>query len=845
MATQKLPALAIWFAATLAAAGGAQAQETSPPDPASRQPVEEDEQLVLRQVQVISGRARGSVIGDATPITEFDEEDIRSLGASNIDELIELLSPQVASGRGNGGRPIVLLNGTRIASFREIRAYPSEAIERVEVLPEEVALRYGYRADQRVINIILKESFRALTLEAEAGGPTAGAGGTGEVEASYLRIRDNRRWTLSAELEETGEILESDRDLVEQESSAEGFSQQPFRTLQPESRELNLTGALATPVGDTMQGSLSLGIDLTESRALLGQPAVDFTVPADSPFSISGSDEQLIRISDDFGPLSRESETRSAELALGLSRIGDRWTWNFTSTASLEQRDRETFRTLDESGLQAALDTGQPGADPQGDIAPFLAPVLQKSETETAGLDTQILLSGRAFELPAGDARTSVTLGYNLSDRSDRSETDGEETLTDLSRGASRLQVNLDVPLISDNQDLPFPGELDLNLNGRVEDISDFDLVTAQGWGLSWSPADSLKLTKSYLREDNAPSLAQLSEPVESVPNRAVFDFLTGDSVFVTVTDGGNPDLAAETRTVWGLGVQFEPFEDIDFDLRGDYTDTRTENPVASFPSPSLEVEEAFPERFVRDEGGTLLAFDSRPVNFERSERREWRWSLDYRHTFEKETPERRGEGRRPEGEQRSPREGVRGPGGGSGGEQGGRGGGGRGRDRDDQNRIGLSLVHTWRLEDRLVIAPGLPVIDYLGGSSAGSRGGQPEHEVQLRASGNLGRLGSRVEVNWQDDSFVDGGEDASRRLDFSSLTTVDARIFYSFRPERTGGDSSSFLSGARLSLRVDNLFDERLQVTDAYGLTPVNYQPDLLDPRGRTVSIQFRKLFQ
>ena len=30
----------------------------------------------------------------------------------------------------------------------------------------------------------------------------------------------------------------------------------------------------------------------------------------------------------------------------------------------------------------------------------------------------------------------------------------------------------------------------------------------------------------------------------------------------------------------------------------------------------------------------------------------------------------------------------------------------------------------------------------------------------------------------------------------------------------------------------------------DGSGVTPVNYQPDLLDPIGRTVSISIRKLF-
>ena len=39
-------------------------------------------------------------------------------------------------------------------------------------------------------------------------------------------------------------------------------------------------------------------------------------------------------------------------------------------------------------------------------------------------------------------------------------------------------------------------------------------------------------------------------------------------------------------------------------------------------------------------------------------------------------------------------------------------------------------------------------------------------------------------------------------------------------------------------------MFDAKPRVRDAAGDVPLNYQPDLLDPLGRTVSISIRKLF-
>ena len=69
---------------------------------------------------------------------------------------------------------MLLLNGLRISSFRELRDIPPEAIERVDILPEEVALKYGYRADQRVVNFVLRQRFRSTAARADVGAATDG-----------------------------------------------------------------------------------------------------------------------------------------------------------------------------------------------------------------------------------------------------------------------------------------------------------------------------------------------------------------------------------------------------------------------------------------------------------------------------------------------------------------------------------------------------------------------------------------------------------------------------------------------------------------------------------------------
>ena len=48
---------------------------------------------------------------------------------------------------------------------------------------------------------------------------------------------------------------------------------------------------------------------------------------------------------------------------------------------------------------------------------------------------------------------------------------------------------------------------------------------------------------------------------------------------------------------------------------------------------------------------------------------------------------------------------------------------------------------------------------------------------------------------------------------------------------------------GVRLTLAANNLFDQRQTVRDATGATPITYQPDYLDPRGRVLQLSVRKL--
>ncbi|MBV02113.1 MAG: hypothetical protein CL800_06920, partial [Citromicrobium sp.] len=199
------------LALTIALATPAFAQDVDPA-PATSQDGSQDEPLPEDAIIVTGERVRGQVQTDVPPVVELDEADIAAYGADSLADLIEQLGPQTGSASGRGsGRPVFLVNGRRVSSFREFRRYPPEAIVKVEVFPEEVALQYGYPADQRVVNFILKDNFASREVELEYGQPTAGGRSSGEAEYSQLTINGGDRLLLGAEFNTSSMLTEAER----------------------------------------------------------------------------------------------------------------------------------------------------------------------------------------------------------------------------------------------------------------------------------------------------------------------------------------------------------------------------------------------------------------------------------------------------------------------------------------------------------------------------------------------------------------------------------------------------------------------------------------------------------
>lgn len=159
-------------------------------------------------------------------------------------------------------------------------------------------------------------------------------------------------------------------------------------------------------------------------------------------------------------------------------------------------------------------------------------------------------------------------------------------------------------------------------------------------------------------------------------------------------------------------------------------------------------------------------------------------------------------------------------------------------------SRLFVSLYHTWRLEDAIIVREGLPALDLLDGDAVDFRGGRRRHEIEFQAGAFKRGLGARVTANWQSGTDVQGLGGVAGDLRFSDLAIVNVNLFANLADRFGGAKAPWWLKGTRATIGVTNLFNSRLQVRNEMDLTPLSYQPAYLDALGRLVQFSLRKVF-
>jgi hypothetical protein len=756
------------------------AAQQSPPAPAAAADQSDEDEIVVKGKPL-----RGSVIGDIQPVNILTSRDVKATGATSFDELLEAIAPDIGVARGPpNAPPLVLLNGHRVSSYRELRDIPIEAVTRVDILPEEVALKYGFPPDQKVVNVVLQNRF-SETVAQISGNTAAHEGYTGGgADLTRILLSKVQRTTLNLHGGTSDILRGSQRNLVEQQYESVGTG---------------ATGLLLPP-------ELGIRATGTTSRDLPGdvEAAVNGEVDHRNGHLLSGLSEQL--------PAQLRRRTRDDSLHLGgtLNGGGTDWHWNLAANAEAE-RNRTT-----------TTDLGQ-----------LFAPGNAQSTRAAADVDGTI--NGPLFSTPAG--KSDMTLRAAAS--TEYLDID-EQHFANAPPGSTRrttgtAAASIDVPISHRGRGFAALGNLTLNGNAEVRELSEFGTLTRLGAGANWSPFFGLNLIGSWDREEQAPTVRQLGDPFVETPGTRIFDFTNGVVNRVAVVTGGNPGLRTDRRNTFDLSAEWQPFDVVQFRLRGDYAHVTIDRPISNiavFP----EIEEAFPGRFTRDASGTLLSVDLRPVNFASAHRDALRLGLDFTkplksHRVTSTEVNQAVERARAAGikvpEATAPTNASPGS---------------LGNAISANGRLTFSLTDTITLVDRATIEPGLPELDYLHGAPVGQTGGQPRHQVQAQAGWANNGFGARIGANWRSATRVDSSTGGT--LHFSPVATFDLRLFANVGQYFPIVSRHPWLRGASMRFEVGNIFDARPRVHGAGGAVPIGFEPTMLDPLGRTFMLTLRKQF-
>ena len=915
-------------------------------------------------IVVVADRIPGQVDTNVAPVLELNSEEIAAYGANSIADLVAALAPQTNSNRGRGGgQPVFLINGVRVASFREFFAYPPEAIEKTEVLPEEVAQKFGFPPDRRVVNFVLKNNYSAITLEGEYEQPDRGGYSVNEQQVTLLKITGGGRLNVNAERNATSLLTEAERNIIQTGASIPGVPTDPdpaaFRSLVGEAERYEASANYAKAfVSSGSSLSLNATINRSDTTGLSGLNTVVLSRGTDSVIRTFGEDD----------PLATRARTDSFSTAGSYNLpVG-----GFTLTATADANFTDTRTLIDRRAdvTQLVADAASGVLDIRGVLPSLPDAGFDTANRETATLDSKLTLTGSPLFLPGGEVQTTLDAGY----RWNRIKSDDTRsgTATDLSRNRVSTGLNVTVPVTSRREGfLDAVGSITLNGNIGIDEISDFGTLKRWTAGVTWEPVDGLDLSATYVWREEAPSLSQLGNPQIVSLNVPTFDLTNNTTELVSVTSGGNPALLAEQQSDWSFSANWRlPFIE-NGRLNATYVVNRSSNVASNFPFLTPEIEAAFPDRVTRDTAGRLTELDVRPVNFFETRSKLLTFGINLGGQIGK-APARGGPpagaasaagaagggasgspaGQAP-ASSTAPGAGEPPPGGGAGADPagiseerrasfmalrekicaedgeafllrlveaaskgetipelpefdpaqaermlarlrnddgsinvervkgfrtmmcsadspfGGRPAGGPpaqasggpatasgsssgsggsraaaffGGGGDSRVRYFLSLTHSIELEREVLIAPGGPLLDLLDGDTLTSTG-NARQSSRLEAGLFKGGTGFRLTGRYTGKARINGtGLPGSTDLFVDDLARFDIRIFADMGQVLKKDDG--VFKNMRISFVVDNVFDGRRLVRDSNGDTPIGFQPLLIDPTGRYLGIDIRKLF-
>lgn len=773
------------------------APSTAKPSPGNSQSAAdraEEEEEHLDDILVTAHRQHGAIASDVPPEVKLNSTAIRALGAADLEEVLEDLAPEIKNGQAETGKnanqvPIVLVNGQRIAGFDTIESLPPEAVRRIEIFPEKVALQYGYRPDQRVVNVVLRTHYRALTVMARDTLAPENWRGIYRGKIDYIRIGPNSHWNIDFDYRHMDPVF-SGSTLGGPPGSPGSSDHVPPYTTGAQDDRLTVSGDGTRNFGTT-SAELTGRLQFHSIQSRLGLSAAQGGILEQEGLS------DLIN-----GPLNRIDNNVDGQASLTLNgKLEDDWRWSFIGK-------------LDQSARQVRTSEASKGSE----FAPILLPspallgqhchgIAASNCSSTTGRDASgdVYLNGNVVPLPAGPITAALRAGVAFSGIHSVSSFDQSRVAR--ARDESDAQANLDFPITSRNSPI---GKLSVGVNGEARHVSAFGTLSTIGSTIDWSPAERLTILATFSREDQAPTLMQLDEALLATPDLREFDFVNGTTAIVQRLDGGDGALKRERSRIANLRVQFSPFRTTNLQLSAEYTIERMRDPIVNLSAATPEAEAAFPDRFTRSAGGFLTGLDATPLNLARRDRQQLRWGVNYSTPFGSAWTEKSKSGQA----------------------------------KPSRSQLQLAFYHTWRFQDDVVLRDGLPGLNLLGHDLINDRGGTPTHQLELQTTLAMRSWSADINALWQSPTKAFAGPSSAQTITFSQGVTLNLRVQINLAEQRWLTRLLPWIHG-NLNLSAENLLGAHLKVHNSLGGTPAAYSENYLNPTGRTFRITLRKRFR
>jgi hypothetical protein len=800
------------------------------------------------EIRVVGDRR--SIARNVVPLASLDESAIAATGATNMSELLRALRPVAQS--ADGSDPIMLLNGQRMSGYQEIGTLPPEAIEKVEVLPEPAALKFGYPPTRRVMNFITKRRFQQVEVRGTVGTTTRQGSAMQALNLGVTRLSGNGRATFTLERKHTGSLLQSEREIlpdpdilfdeignvsginggeldpslsnvagqtvtvapvptspadrgalsgyIGQANRPRLFDPGRLRTLSPLNDSTKAEAAWGNSISSRVSASLSLSAERIRDRSF-GPATASLFVPAGSLYSPFDNPVLVHRYLTEAGPLNQRLTTTKLHAGGMLRGIVAGWRWDVT--AAVDQQNIRGFnqQNIDLSTANAAIAAGITNPFAPLDPSSLADRLTDRTLLLTRTVGTKAVITNTPLHLPAGLVTVTATVEAERSSADSRSRGTTPFDLH-LSRMRTEGGLALDVPLASRREDvLPWVGELSLNGSGRVRRVGGFGSLHDSTLGLSWTPITGIQFLVQNKRSDAAPPLDKLSSPLTSYDDVPFFDQRVGRTVLVTAIGGGNPDLAAERRRARSIALNIKPLPKRELRLSLSYEIAKIYDQSGTVGPLSAQIEALFPDRFVRDAAGGLLSVSSQPVNYFRQDQHSLSLTLASSGPFGKPPPALKGGKRAP------------------------------------RAFYYAGLGPTYRFKDRLQLRQNTPAFDLLRGESVTGWG---VSRFSAYGYGGINYLGNGANFDfWYGGRSRVRSDNPEGDLRFDGIFKFNLRAFISVHHFLRKQDWTRKL---QLMVEVTDLTDSSQRIRDRSGRTPNRYQRDYLNPVGRTVRVSLRK---